>query len=172
MPPSQIVVSDASVILDLAKTRLIEATLALPFNFVILDVILDKELLDLGTYSPTDLVRLGFTIGTLDGNGVTTARAHFSRNASRLSFNDCVALTYAEERSCILMTGDGPLRTVATKLKVEVHGFLWAAGLMTEHGTCPTDRLIAALQQLQSAPSTRLPQDLLTALIGQLQRGR
>ena len=172
MPPSQIVVSDASVILDLAKTRLIEATLALPFDFVIPDVILDKELLDLGTYSPTDLVRLGFIIGTLDGDGVTTALAHFSRNASRLSFNDCVALTYAEERSCILLTGDGPLRTVATKLKIEVHGFLWAAGLMAEHGTCPRDRLIAALHQLQSAPSTRLPQDLLNVLIGQLQRGR
>jgi len=156
----------------LAKTRLIEATLALPFDFVIPDVILDKELLDLGTYSPTDLVRLGFIIGTLDGDGVTTALAHFSRNASRLSFNDCVALTYAEERSCILLTGDGPLRTVATKLKIEVHGFLWAAGLMAEHGTCPRDRLIAALQQLQSAPSTRLPQDLLNVLIGQLQRGR
>jgi predicted nucleic acid-binding protein len=172
VPPSQIVVSDASVILDLAKTRLIEATLALPFDFVIPDVILDKELLDLGTYSPTDHVRLGFIIGTLDGDGVTTALAHFSRNASRLSFNDCVALTYAEERSCILLTGDGPLRTVATKLKIEVHGFLWAAGLMAEHGTCPRDRLIAALQQLQSAPSTRLPQDLLNVLIGQRQRGR
>jgi len=170
VPPSQIVVSDASVILDLAKTRLIEATLALPFNFVIPDVILDRELTDLGSYSPTDLVRLGFTIGTLDGKGITTALAHFGRNASRLSFNDCVALTYAEERSCILMTGDGPLRIAATKLEIEVHGFLWAAGLMAEHGTCPTDRLTAALQQLQAAPSTRLPRDLLAALIGQLQR--
>ena len=57
MPPYQIVVSDSSVILDLAKTRLIEATLALPFAFVIPDVILDQELLDLGTYSVADLVR-------------------------------------------------------------------------------------------------------------------
>ena len=85
MPPSQIVVSDASVILDLAKTPLIEATLALPFDFVIPDVILDKELLDLGTYSPTDLVRLEFTIGTLDGDGVTDDKSRISAETHRAS---------------------------------------------------------------------------------------
>ena len=47
MPPSKIVVSDASVILDLAKTRLIESTLALSFDFVIPDFIFNQELLDL-----------------------------------------------------------------------------------------------------------------------------
>lgn len=169
MPRFQIVVSDASVILDLAKTRLIEATLALPFAFVIPDVILDQELIDLGTYSATDLVRLGFKIGTLDGKGITAAMAHYGRNASKLSFNDCVALTYAEQHACILMTGDGPLRTLAAKLKVEVHGFLWAATHIAERQTCPMDRLITALQQLQADPSTRLPQDALAALIARLQ---
>ena len=169
MPLYQIVVSDSSVILDLAKTRLIEATLALPFVFVIPDVILDQELIDLGTYSPTDLVRLGFKIGTLDGKGIAAAMAHYGRNASRLSFNDCVALTYAEQQACILMTGDGPLRTLAANLKVEVHGFLWAATHIAQRKTCPTDRLIAALQQLQADPSTRLPQDALATMIARLQ---
>jgi hypothetical protein len=168
VPPSQIVVSDASVILDLAKTRLIEATLALPFNFVIPDVILDKELLDLGTYSPTDLVRLGFTIGTLDGNGIAAAMAHYGRNASRLSFNDCVALTYAQQNTCILMTGDGPLRALATKLKLEVHGALWAADLIDTHRTCPLDHLLNALLQLQADPSTRLPAQALAEMIARL----
>ncbi len=168
MLPSKIVVSDASVILDLAKTRLIESTLALPFDFVIPDVIFDNELLNLGNYSTTDLVRLGFTIGTLDGAGVATAFAHYSRHASRLSFNDCFPLAFAESKECILMTGDGPLRLVAEKMKIEVHGLLWAASLMSQHDTCPTDRLVAALQQLADDPSTRLPRAALADLIHRL----
>lgn len=168
MATYQIVVSDASVILDLAKTRLIEATLALPFTFVIPDVILAQELLDLGDYSPTDLVRLGFQIGTLDGNGIATAMAHYGRNASRLSFNDCVALTYAEQHTCILMTGDGPLRALATRLKVEVHGFLWAASHIAQARTCSMEHLLKALLQLQADLSTRLPEPALAELIEQL----
>lgn len=172
MPPSKIVISDASVILDLAKTRLIESTLALSFDFVIPDVIFDQELLDLGTYSPGDLVRLGFTIAALDGDGMVAAFAHYRRNRTRLSFNDCIALTHAETKGCILMTGDGPLRLVAEKMKIEVHGLLWAASLMAEQATCPRDRLIAALQQLHDAPSRRLPRDALTALIHRLRTER
>lgn len=172
MPPSKIVVSDASVILDLAKTRLIESTLALSFDFVIPDVIFDQELLDLGTYSPADLVRLGFTIATLNSNGVAAAFAHYGRNRSRLSLNDCFALAQAEIQDCILMTGDGPLRLVAEKMKIEVHGLLWVASLISEHGTCPKDRLIAALQQLHDDPSRRLPRAALADLIHRLKNNR
>lgn len=172
MPPSKIVVSDASVILDLAKTRLIESTLALSFDFVIPDFIFDQELLDLGTYSPADLVRLGFTIGTLDGDGIAVALAHYGRHRSRLSFNDCVALAHAEIQSCILMTGDGPLRLVAEKIKIEVHGLLWAASLIAKHNTCPRDQLIAALQQLYDDPSRRLPREALADLIRRLTNAR
>lgn len=171
MPPTKIVVSDASAILDLARVRLIEATLALSFEFVIPDVIFNQELLDLGSYTPTDLVRLGFAIGTLDGDGVRTAVTHFGRHASRLSLNDCMALAYAEVNGCILMTGDGPLRAVAERMKIEVHGVLWAASLMAEQGTCPRDRLVAALQQLQDDPTQRLPRAALAELIQRL-RGR
>lgn len=168
MPSSTIVVSDASAILDLAKVRLIESTLALSFDFVIPDVIFNQELLDLGSYTSADLVRLGFSIGSLDGAGVTAAFAHFARHASRLSLNDCMALAYAEINDCILMTGDGPLRLLAERMKIEVHGILWAAALMAEQGTCPRDRLVAALQQLLDNPSGRLPRQALTDLIRRL----
>jgi hypothetical protein len=131
-------------------------------------MILAQELLDLGTYSATDLVRLGFQIGTLDGKGVAAAMAHYGRNASRLSFNNCVALTYAEQNACILLTGDGPLRALATNLKVEVHGLLWAADLIDTNRTCPADHLVNALLQLQADPSTRLPAQALAELIARL----
>ena len=165
MPQYQIVVSDASVILDLAKTRLIEATLALPFEFVIPDVILNEELIDLGSYTATDLIRLGFKIGTLDGTGAAAAMAHYAGNALKVSINDCFALAYAQQHKCILMTGDGPLRSLAERLNLEVHGFLWAASEIADRKTFPLDRLVAALKQLQQDSSARLPQDALADLI-------
>lgn len=171
MPPSKIVVSDASAILDLAKVRLIESTLALSFEFIIPDVIFSQELLDLGSYTPADLVRLGFSIGSLDGAGVAAAFAHFAWHASRLSLNDCMALAYAEANDGILMTGDGPLRLIAERMKIEVHGVLWAAALMAEQGTCPRHRLVAALQQLHDDPSGRLSSQALIELIRRLRSG-
>jgi len=167
VPPSRIVVSDASVIIDLAKTRLIEATLALPFEFVIPDAIFDAELISLANYTPADLVRLGFTVGTLDGPDVASALTLYGRNPA-LSFNDCLALTYAQVKSCILMTGDGPLRLLAQKSSVEVHGLLWAARLMSEHKTCPNSRIMAALEALRLQPSARLPAAALAELIAAL----
>ena len=39
-------ISDSSVLIDLAKAKLIESTLALPYEFVIPDVIFADELID------------------------------------------------------------------------------------------------------------------------------
>jgi hypothetical protein len=86
VPPLQIVVSDASVILDLAKTRLIEATLALSFDFVIPDVILAQELVDLGAY-PLSFELLRNTLGgdPLGQNDDLSARLVLFHAAMRLS---------------------------------------------------------------------------------------
>lgn len=42
----RVVISDSSVLIDLAKAKLIESTLALPYEFVIPDVIFADELID------------------------------------------------------------------------------------------------------------------------------
>jgi predicted nucleic acid-binding protein len=141
----KIVVSDASVLMDLAKVRLIEAILALPFDFVIPDVIFAQELLDLGTYVSRDLIRLGFRIGALGGDDTGRALAYFREHRRQLSLNDCFALRFAEVHGGILMTGDANLRKIADASGVEVHGTLWAVELMGHHGTCPSHQLRTAL---------------------------
>jgi hypothetical protein len=78
------------------------------------------------------------------GAPTAAAFAHFRSNAKRVSLNDCFALTYAEQQACILMTGDGPLRTLATKLNVEIHGVLWAAEHIADKQTCSLDKLSRA----------------------------
>ena len=46
-----VIVSDSSVLIDLAKARLIESALALPYEFLVPDVMFADELLDLGSYT-------------------------------------------------------------------------------------------------------------------------
>ena len=160
----KIVISDSSVLMDLAKTELIEPVLALPFEFMIPDVMLAQELLDLGRYKPDQLVQLGFKIGRLDGAESARAITYFRQHRLQLSVNDCFAWRLAEVLQGILMTGDGDLRELAGQSGVEVHGVLWAIELMSRHATCRTKQLISALDQLDGDPMVRLPKKSLRTL--------
>jgi len=164
----KIVVSDSSVLMDLAKVGLIEATLALPFDFVIPDVMLVEELLDLGNYTSGDLLRLGFRTGMLEGRDTALAFDYFRKHRRQLSLNDCFAFRLAEVHEGILMTGDGDLRKIATESGVEVHGTLWVLELMARHATCPSHQLALALDTLDADPLVRLPRNLLRTLKGKL----
>ncbi|WP_152982767.1 hypothetical protein [Acidiphilium sp. JA12-A1] len=170
MTRSKIIVSDSSVLMDLAKARLIEATLALPFEFVIPDVILTEELLDLRSYTAADLPRLGFRIGELEGQDTYEAFTYYRTYRANLSLNDCFALRVAEIRSGILMTGDAWLRKVAADRGIEVHGLLWVADHIAQHGTYPAPQLAAALETLGQDPLVRLPTGPLRELIERLRR--
>ena len=160
----KIVVSDSSVLMDLAKVRLIEAAVALPFEFVIPETILLKELLDLGSYTTRDLLCLGFCTGALDSDDASQALAYFRTHRRVLSVHDCFAWRLAEVHEGILMTGDAKLRTIAEKSGVEVHGTLWVADLILKHGTCSPKKLAAALEQLDADPLVFLPSPLIRAL--------
>jgi predicted nucleic acid-binding protein len=166
----KIVVSDASVLMDLAKVRLIEATLALPFDFVIPETIFLKELIDLGSYSSDDLLRLGFRAGALEPDDAELAFTYFRTHRRVLSVNDCFAWRFAEVHGGILMTGDADLRAIATKSGVEVHGTLWVAELIHEHQTCSRQKLVDALDQFAADPFVFLPAALLRALKAKLTR--
>ena len=160
----KIVISDSSVLMDLAKVQLIEATLALPFEFVIPETIFVRELLDLGTYTTADLLRLGFSTGALAGDDAGRALAYFREHRRVLSVHDCFAWCLAEVHQGILMTGDSELRNLAAKNGVEVHGTLWAAELIFTHATCNRRDLVRALDKLDADRSVFLPRTTLRAL--------
>ena len=157
----KIVASDSSVLMDLAKVRLIEATLALPFEFVIPETILVKATLDLGPYTASDLLHLGFRAGTLGPDDTTRALAYFRTHRQVLGVHDCFAWRLAEVHHGILMTGDAGLRAIATQNGVEVQGTLWCAELISKHATCNAQTLIDALDQLDADPLVYLPRSLL-----------
>ena len=166
----RIIISDASVLIDLSKVRLLEALVGLPYEFVIPDVIFETELLRIEPYTRDDLGALGFQVGTLTGHQVDRAIA-VSREHTALSTRDCFAFVLAcDTEGCILLTGDGKLRTRAEAEAIETHGVLWACDEMETHGTTGPQTLLMALRALDRDPFVRLPQDELQARLTRLAR--
>ena len=166
----QVIVSDSSVIIDLAKAGLIEAAFSLPYEFVIPDVMFADELLDLAGYKPRDLLRAGLKTAVLDGDGVTLAFQYAAEHHG-LSTNDCFAMALAATiNDAILLTGDGLLRMVAPVETVEVRGLLWLCDQMNDKGTVTPGALLEALQLLAEDPLVRLPHDELRKRITKLKR--
>lgn len=168
----RVVISDSSVLIDLAKTRLIESTLALPYEFVIPDVIFEDELIDLKHYERTQLLELGFKIGSLTGEQVGTV-FKYGNSYKPLTANDCFALVLAESiEQAILLTGDGDLRKTAQRHKIETHGIIWLCEQMRECGTGESKLLLGALELLLNDPRSRIPKKELNRLIEQLKDDR
>ena len=64
-----VLVSDTSVLVDLERGSLLEASFRLPFRFVVPDLLYERELKNWGG---EELIRLGLAVEELDGDGVTT----------------------------------------------------------------------------------------------------
>ncbi|WP_425988587.1 hypothetical protein [Afipia sp. DC4300-2b1] len=171
MSRPKIVVSDSSVVMDLAKVRLVEPVLKLPFEFVIPDVILARDVADLGPYTAARLLRLGFVAGELDGAQTRCARDYFLQHRRQLSLSDCFAWRLAEVHKGILMTGDADLSTIAAAVNVEVRGILWAIEMMAKNKTSTGSVLAEALDRLGSDPLRNLPEAETRALREWLKAG-
>ncbi len=164
----RVVISDSSVLIDLAKARLIENTLALPYEFVISDVIFADELIDLRHYNKEQLLELGFKISSLEGEEVETVFEYGVRYKPLTTY-DCFALVLAETiAEAILLTGDGDLRKAAQRHKVETHGIVWLCEQMREWQTVDDRILLVALEELRDDPRCRIPKNELSRLIEQL----
>ena len=152
----EIIVSDSSVIIDLAKVGLIENMGALPYLFTIPDVLFEDELINLGDYHRNDLLRAGFKIGELSGAEVETAFSYPARYPA-LTVNDCFALALSTTTASILLTGDKTLRVAAKEQGVEVHGQLWVCDQINEHETAEASTLYEALRQWSEDPLVWVP---------------
>ena len=117
----RVLVSDTSVLVDLERGSLLEASFRLPFQFAVPDLLYERELKN---YGGDELIRLGLAVEELDGDGVQRALA-YRQQAPALSLPDCFALALAQTRSWILLSGDGALRQFAANEAVECHGVLW-----------------------------------------------
>ena len=149
----KILVSDTSVLIDLDRGTLVEATFRLPFEFTVPDLLYEHELKEHGG---PDFVRLGLRVEELDGDGVSLALG-YRRERRSLSLPDSFALALAKTSAWMLLAGDRELRELAEEEEVQCHGVLWLLDQMFEHRIIDQDDLCAGLGKIAAHPRCRLP---------------
>ena len=101
----------------------------------------------------------------LPGESVLRAQ-EVARDLPHLSIHDAFAFALAERHpGCIILTGDGGLRTLAMEHAIEVHGVLWVIDEIHRNQLTAAEVLYAALRLLAEDPTVRLPHRELTAYI-------
>lgn len=154
---TQVIVHDASALIDLRKGGLLNALLRLPFRFVVPLPVRAWELLDFTAADWRALDLGGMETHDLPPEEVEQA-FRWRAQHPKLSPNDCFCLvtTQTRERG-ILLTGDNRLRLVARSLGLEVHGVLWIVDQLAAASACPDEVLIAALEQWRDDAAVFLP---------------
>jgi len=153
----QIVITDSSGLIDLKKGGLFRAMLALPFEFVIPDLLFEDELLSLTDEEKQFLLYGGLKVQTLSGAQIAQAY-QYRMEFTRLSLHDNFALVLAENtETCVLLTGDETLKKLARQKDVKAHGVLWLLDLIFEHKTAPARVLIDAVNKYIEDPFVWLP---------------
>ena len=164
----RIVVSDSSCLIDLRKASLLDAFLQLPYEILIPNTLFEEELLKFTETQKRAMLRGGLKAVDLPGERVLRAR-EIVRAAPQLSAHDGFAFALAETHpGCILLTGDGYLRKLATSSRIQVHGFLWVIDEIHQNRLSTAKILCTALQLLANDPAVRLPQRELAAYIKRL----
>ena len=154
-------VSDTSVLIDLDRGTLVEATFRLPFEFTVPDLLYERELKEHGG---PDFVRLGLRIAELDGDGVSLALG-YRRKRRPLSLPDSFALALAKTNVWTLLSGDRELRELAGEEEVRCHGVLWLLDQMLEQRVIDLDDLRAGLGKIAAHPRSRLPKSEIRKLL-------
>lgn len=149
----QVLVSDTSILIDLERCALLREAFSLHVEFVVPDLLYERELRD---YGGPDLIALGLRVESLAENEVQRAQ-EYRRVNPRLALPDTFALALARDRNWILLTGDGPLRALAGTEQVECHGVLWLIDRMHSESAADVVTLHAGLERLASHPRCRLP---------------
>ena len=152
----RVLVSDASILIDLAKWSLLEDLFRLPFEFAVPDALYDDELIDLGGIDKKQLKALGLRVEHLDPDGMAKAVAYQAARP-KLTIHDCLAVTLAVTNEWPLLTGDRRMRTLAEEEHVEAHGLLWVIDLYAEHRIVRKSALVKALKGMLDDPRTRVP---------------
>ena len=161
----RIIISDSSCLIDLRKGSLLEAFLQLPYEFLIPNTLFEEELLKFTDAQKRVLLQGGLKIIDLPGERVLRAQ-QVIRQVPHLSVHDGLAFALAESHpGCILLSGDGELRRLASEHEIEVHGILW---MLDESHRCKlatASHLVSVLRSFSTDTTVRLPRKELALYI-------
>lgn len=164
----RVIVSDASVLFDLADSDLLLRCFALPYEFQIADVMFEEELVSIGTMRE-DLLVAGLVVASFSGEEVLEQIRLRSRFRA-LSAPDAFALLLARREGGILLTGDRRLRGAATAEGVERHGHLWLVERLSEHAVVADRTLVRVLTSWKRDVRVRLPDAAVDRTLARLER--
>ena len=163
----QIVVNDASCLIDLRKGGLLSVLCRLPYRMIVPLPIRDSELLDFSDQHWRVLDSGGMVTYDLTADEVTAAFTAKTRNPA-LSANDCFCLVTAQFNEAVLLTGDARLARTARKSGVRVHGVLWVTDQLKEGNHCDDALLEKALTAWRLDATVFLPEDEINARLSLL----
>ena len=146
-----LIISDASVLIDIECGELTSAMFSLSWQFAVPDTLFSEELAERHGH----LLRFGLISKTLSGDLVAAAY-NLHQKYIKPSVNDMLALTLAKHEGCQLLTGDKALREAAKELNVEVHGTIWLVEQMLQSEKITLEVARVAFQQMKDLGS-RLP---------------
>lgn len=149
----KLLISDANIIIDIVAGELVEAMFSLEYEFATPDILYAEEL----EAQHSEIIEAGLKVLELSPESITRAGAYFQGNSiSRVSANDCLALSLAKQEQCTLLTGDSKLKQLAIIEGVTVRGTLWLVKSIFNHGLVTAGEIEVAYQKMLDDGS-RLP---------------
>lgn len=148
---SQLLISDANILIDLEDGDLITEMFKLPFQFQVPDMLFFDELEE----NHGHLLEYGLKLGELTPESMSEVEALVQRYKQPSRY-DCFALMLAKQEACPLVTGDQNLRKAADKEGVDVKGTLWIVEAMITHQLISIETARTAYTKMK-ASGRRLP---------------
>lgn len=120
-----VVIKDASIIIDLLKLELLPKIFKLPYKFYTTDFILNEIIQKDQRMLIDAFIEMG-SISIIESNTEALDKiSEIFNKIKKLSFADSSVIYFASEMDAIIFTSDNRMRKEAENRKIEVHGILW-----------------------------------------------
>lgn len=165
----KIVITDVNVFFDLFELKILPQFFDLDWeilttDFVLNEIVYDEQIKEFEEFKRLNKLR----VIKVTSDEVALIR-QFELKRPNKSFPDKTALWHAKKMQCILLTGDGALRTEAEHQKIEVHGSIWVLLQLLENEIIHVSQTIELLNDLKRL-NTRLPKNEIDKIISKLKQ--
>lgn len=136
---------DANYLFDLNAGGILECPSRLGYTFLMANFIA----YEIKTISLEQLQRCGLQVVDLEPEQVSEIY-DLLRKHHGLSYKDLSAFVLARDTRSVLVTGDGPLRTMAGENDIECHGTLWILDALVNRGILKGSHAADAIKKMQA----------------------
>ena len=163
----QVLVSDSSILIEFSKREVLDKIFQLEFRFAVPDALFREELIDLGAYSPQNLLSFGLRVESLDAEEVQMAVGYQTMRPA-LSLVDSFALALAANRGWRLLTEDKTMSNAAESEGIEHGDALWVFDEMMQAGILSAPQGVRVLEAMRDDPRSPVPEAELATRIERL----